>query len=225
MKTSILLLSVAAILLLTPLPLRTYFPLAVSNAKAPGATDTVTTTATFSATATNTSTATPTQTASATPSATPTATRTSTATPTQTATATPSATPTATFTTSPTVTPSPTSTLTPSPTTPPTQDGDNLVCNWVGGAQICAWVSEGAPVRNSLLTVYGRLYIGGIPQPDKAMVATWYYRTTTPTCTGTTSSSGLASCERNIGRATAGYQVDILVDVDGYRATTWFIPQ
>ncbi len=42
MKTSILLLSVAAFLLLTSLPLRTYFPLAVSNAKAPVATGSAT---------------------------------------------------------------------------------------------------------------------------------------------------------------------------------------
>jgi len=147
-------------------------------------------------------------------------TETSTATPTSTITETITFTPTNTFT--PTVTITPTSTVT---TVVPPPTGVNVVCQTNGAAQICAWVSNGTPTKNTTETVYGRLLVSGIGQGGQAMTATWHYKSTTPTCTGSTDSTGNASCSRSIGTATSGYQVNVFIKINGYTATTWFTPQ
>jgi len=41
------------------------------------------------------------------------------------------------------------------------------------------------------------------------MDTSWHYKTTTSGCSGTTDSSGTASCSRSISRATIGYTVSI----------------
>lgn len=138
---------------------------------------------------------------------------------------TPTATPTATATSLPSATPAPTSTATLAPPTPPPPSGENVVCNQTGAAEICAWVSKADLAQNSTETVYGRLVINGIAQAGRTMSTTWHYKTTTSSCSGTTWSDGVASCSRNIGRATLGYQVNVDVVIDGYTATTWFVAQ
>ena len=191
-----------------------YLPIALVNFSDDGVPiGRATATSTSTATTTETWTPTPTATATSTPTAAPTATATATQTPTATATVT--ATPTATF----------TATQTPTSTPPPPPAGVNVVCNDYSGAQICAWVSNGAPSRFSEVAVYGRLLISGAGQAGRPMTATWYYKTTSPTCTGATGSAGVASCSRNIGGATLGYRVNVLVVIAGYQATTWFVPQ
>lgn len=165
----------------------------------------------------------PTATATATPAPTATATATATATWTSTATATATSTASTTPTATSTKTNTPSRTPTATPMPPPA--GVNVVCNNYGASQICAWVSDGTPSRNSTVIVHGRLLIGGIGQMGQMMTATWHYKTTTPTCTGTTGSTGVASCSRNIGTATLGYRVNITVVIGGNQATTWFIPQ
>ena len=107
-------------------------------------------------------------------------------------------------------TPTNTPTLTPSQTAtavvpPPT--GLNVVCNTNGAAQICAWISNATPTKNSTVTVYGRLLINNVGQANQTMTATWHYKSSTPTCSGTTDNSGNASCSRSIGTATSGYKV------------------
>lgn len=168
-------------------------------------------------------TATTTTTATATRTITPTSTATGTPTPTVTAM------PTVTPTTTSTPTHSPTATVTPIPTATPTTQpppaGVNVVCNNYGATQICAWVSHGTPARGTTVTVYGRLLSGGSGVADRTMMATWHYKTTAPTCTDSTGASGVASCSRNIGQATPEYKVNIAVVIDGYGATTWFVPQ
>jgi hypothetical protein len=120
--------------------------------------------------------------------------------------------------------PSPTSTPTPAPSdTPPA--GANVVCQHSGGAEICAWVAQGNPRQNSTETVYGRLVVGGVPQAGRPMNTTWHYKTTVSSCTGTTGADGVAACSRSIGRASLGYRVNVDVVIDGYAATTWFVPQ
>jgi hypothetical protein len=48
----------------------------------------------------------------------------------------------------------------------------------------------------------------------------------TPTCdTGVTGANGIASCTRSIGGATAGFQVNVDVQISGHQVTTWFVPQ
>lgn len=163
---------------------------------------------------------------------TPTITPTSTTTPTPTPTASPTPTDTPTATPSPTATATatrtPTSTLTPTPTPlPPTPSGAaNLHCTISGPAQLCAWISDPTPAQYSNVTAYARLYLNGLPVPGQLITTTWHYKTTTPTETCSTAANGVASCTRDIGRATIGYQVDIDVDAPGGRhAATWFTPQ
>jgi hypothetical protein len=72
-----------------------------------------------------------------------------------------------------------------------------------------ACVSNPTPSKNSNQTVYGRLIVNGQVIKNVPMYTTWYYKTTTPTCEGNSGSSGVASCTRNIGGASSGYEVDI----------------
>jgi hypothetical protein len=57
------------------------------------------------------------------------------------------------------------------------------------------------------------------------MTSTWHYKSTSATCGGTTDASGLASCTRSIGQATAGYRINVDVQIGGLNVTTWFTPQ
>ena len=111
---------------------------------------------------------------------------------------------------------------------PPLPDeipGENIHCLTEGQVELCASVSNANPPRYSSVTVYGRLVINGEPQAGKPMYTTWHYKTTTSYCdSGITGSGGLASCERSIGGASAGYQVDIAVVIEGYSVVTSFTP-
>ena len=91
-------------------------------------------------------------------------------------------------------------------------------------SQMCASVSNWAPTRNSNVTGYGRLLVNGVGQGSQGMTATWHYESTTPTCTATTGSDGIASCTRNISSATVGYQVNVGMQIGGYSTQTWFTP-
>lgn len=137
--------------------------------------------------------------------------------------------PTATATTPPTSTPVPTQTPIPTPTTAPTTtpvpQGENFVCRTTGSTELCAWVSKGSPPQNSTVTVFGRLRMGGVPVAGQPMSTTWSYKSTTVGCSGVTNSEGVASCSRDIGRATKGYRVNIQVALGGTSVTTWFVPQ
>jgi hypothetical protein len=92
-----------------------------------------------------------------------------------------------------------------------------------------ASVSNPAPHQRSDVTVYGQLTVNGVGVAGLPMSATWYYRTTTSSCAGTTDASGTASCTRNISSATAGYTVRIVVAItyngQSYSASTSFTPQ
>lgn len=122
-------------------------------------------------------------------------------------------------------TPTPTPTPPPSPTPVPPPVGHNVVCQQFDADELCAWVSNGSPPRNSNVTVYGRFYQNGVPVSGLGMSTTWYYRTTTVGCTGMTDAAGTASCMRSIGQASLGYQVNIVVVIGGRQVTTWFTPQ
>lgn len=102
--------------------------------------------------------------------------------------------------------------------------GQNIVCKTTGKAQICASVSNKSPAQNTYVTIYGLLKINNVVQKGKLMKAVWHYKTTTPSCQGLTSSSGMASCKRYISRATKGYRVQVVVTINGYTVTTWFTP-
>lgn len=148
--------------------------------------------------------------------------------PTPTATATKTRTPTPTATKTRTPTPTPTKTRTPTPTVTPTKTsaplpGENLRCNTVGNAQICATISEMTPDKYSWLTVRGRLLVNGIPQPNIQMFTTWHFKTTTSNCNdGVTNIDGIAYCQYYIANAASGFQVNIDVTIGGYSVTTWF---
>jgi phosphatidylserine/phosphatidylglycerophosphate/cardiolipin synthase-like enzyme len=112
-----------------------------------------------------------------------------------------------------------------SPPPPDPIEGDNVVCQETGQTQLCAWVSNGTPPRFSTVTVYGRLLVGGSGQAGQVMETTWHYLTTTSYCDGLTGSDGVAHCSRSIGGATAGFQVNIEVEIEGQTVTTWFVPE
>jgi len=191
-------------------------------------TPTATTTHTPTPTATPTETLTPTPTATATNTPTPSATPTSTTTPTKTSTPTP----TATATNTPTPSATPTSTTTPTKTSTPTPTataaplpGENEVCRDIGNVQICGSVSNATPSQYSTVTVYGRYLVNGAGEAGHTMDTTWHYKTTTSYCSGTTNSNGIAQCSRSIGRASIGYRVNVDVEINGYKVTTWFTPE
>jgi competence protein ComEC len=121
------------------------------------------------------------------------------------------------------VTPTPV-TPTATPTAPPNPTGANVQCTTAGATQICAWVSTGTPAQYGTVAVYGRLYINNVAQVSQTMNTTWHYKSTTVTCSGTTDANGTASCNRSIGAASKGYQVNVDVNIGGYSATTWFTP-
>ena len=120
-------------------------------------------------------------------------------------------------------TPSPTETSTETPTQPPVL-GPNQQCVASGVSTLCAWVSNAAPSQGSNLTVSAQLWVNGVGQSGQAMTTSWHYKSTTPTCAGTTDASGLASCARSIGQASAGYKVNVDVQLGGQSVTTWFTP-
>jgi hypothetical protein len=61
-------------------------------------------------------------------------------------------------------------------------------------------------------------------QSGQTMNVTWHYKSTTQTCSGVTDSNGMAQCNRSIGQATIGYQVNLDVSIAGQTITTWFTP-
>ena len=97
------------------------------------------------------------------------------------------------------------------------------------GVQATASVSNATPAKYSTVTVYGTLTNNGQGVSGVTMTATWHYKTTTSSCTGTTGSNGTASCSRGIANATSGYTVviDVSFDWNGqtYTAETSFTPQ
>lgn len=101
--------------------------------------------------------------------------------------------------------------------------GENLQCNKVGNAEICATISDMIPNKNSSLTVSGRLLIDGKPQAGVQMLTTWHFKTVTNPCNnGITNNDGIAYCQYSIGGAASGYQVNIDVSISGHSVTTWF---
>ena len=110
-------------------------------------------------------------------------------------------------------------------TNPDPVPGENIQCDLIGNVEICASVSDATPPRYSNVTVYGRLVINNIPQSGMAMQSTWHYKTTTAYCdSGVTGTGGVASCQRSIGGASAGYEVVIDVNIGGYSISTSFTP-
>ena len=61
------------------------------------------------------------------------------------------------------------------------------------------------------------------------MYVEWNYKTTLKSCEGITDASGVAVCERSIGRATPGYfvRLDVVISYEGksYTTDTGFTPR
>ena len=110
----------------------------------------------------------------------------------------------------------------PSPSPEPTQSPGV-------GVVVSASVSNASPTKNSSVTVSGTLTNDGQGVSGVPMTATWHYKTTNSSCTGTTGSNGVASCSRTIGNASSGYTVviDVSFNWNGqiYTAETSFTPQ
>ena len=72
-----------------------------------------------------------------------------------------------------------------------------------------ARISDAHPHHNERVTVTGTLR--GTKVAGATMTATWHYKTTTSTCTGLTNTKGVASCTRDISRATSGRAVAVTI--------------
>ncbi|TAK33449.1 MAG: hypothetical protein EPO21_12790 [Chloroflexota bacterium] len=126
---------------------------------------------------------------------------------------------------SPTVTP----TAPASPTLVPTQTPGNLRCSQSGTVTICAWVSDPTPQRNRSVAVYARLLDNGVGTAALPLRTVWQYKATTSACEGQTDIHGVASCARNIGRATIAFSVSVDATISyrgrAYSVTTFFTPR
>ena len=95
--------------------------------------------------------------------------------------------------------------------------------------QVSASVNNAAPSQYSYVTVSGTFLNNGQPVSGVEMDTAWHYKTTTSYCSGTTDGSGVASCSRDISRATIGYtvQIDVTFTWQGqtYTTSTSFTPQ
>ncbi len=82
-----------------------------------------------------------------------------------------------------------------------------------------ATVSNATPHHNARVTVTGTLKNGKKPVAGATMRMTWFYKSTTSSCTGVTNSNGVASCTRDISRATYGYKVVLSVKFTNAKGT------
>ncbi len=94
---------------------------------------------------------------------------------------------------------------------------------------VTAWVSDAKPSQNSRVTVSARFTTNGQPKLGVPMTSTWHYKSKSSTCTGETGADGVAYCTRNIGGATIGYTVTIMVSLvwngQTYIGSTSFTPE
>lgn len=127
----------------------------------------------------------------------------------------------------------PVATPTPAPTQPPASGGSVAAAGClsaVTGNQtvVQACVSNSDPAAGAVVTVYGRLVVNGQVAAGAQMNTTWYYKTTSPGCSATADSDGVAECSRDTGRPTKGYTVRIAVSFTyngrSYSGSTSFTP-
>lgn len=103
--------------------------------------------------------------------------------------------------------------------------GANMRCAQRDSVEMCASISHATPAQNTDVTVYGRLRLAGVPQSGQPMQTTWHFKSVTQVCNDSvTGADGVASCLRQIGRATVGYEVVVDVHIAGYTTQTSFIP-
>lgn len=97
------------------------------------------------------------------------------------------------------------------------------------GNVVQACVSNPSPKQDSNITVYERLIVGVKAIAGASMKTTWNYKTTTSECSGTSGSDGVASCTRDISRASKGFTVVIeryfTYNGQSYSGSTSFTPQ
>jgi hypothetical protein len=96
-----------------------------------------------------------------------------------------------------------------------------------GVANIC--MTNPTPNQRADNTVYVRFLANGKPVSGVPMNAVWRYKSTAPTCSGVTDNDGVASCTRNIGDATEGFEIKVQVSLNyngqNYTAETSFTPR
>jgi len=94
--------------------------------------------------------------------------------------------------------------------------------------EVTAWVDNPTPTQNSTVTVFGKFTIRSAGIAGVPMDTTWHYKSTDSRCDGVTDAQGIATCNREIGKATKGYtvKIDVVFTYEGkiYRAQTSFTP-
>lgn len=122
---------------------------------------------------------------------------------------------------------------TPAPTQPPSSGGSVTAVGCLPAitgtkTQVQTCVSDPDPAAGAVVTVYGRLIVNGNVAAGASMNTTWHYKTTTPGCSATADSDGVAECSRDTGRPTRGYtvRIDVTISYNGqsYSASTSFTP-
>jgi hypothetical protein len=102
--------------------------------------------------------------------------------------------------------------------------GRKGTCEKIRGARVCVSVSTAKPSPRTSVIVYGSFRIRGEPQDGEIMKATYRYRGTVATCTGTTDESGTASCVVYYPGGTRGNRVQVKAKFEGYTIDTSFRP-
>jgi len=94
--------------------------------------------------------------------------------------------------------------------------------------EVIAWVDNPTPAQNATVTVFGKFTIRSAGIAGVPMDTTWHYKSTDSYCDGITDVQGIATCNREIGRATKDYtvRIDVVFAYEGktYRAQTSFTP-
>lgn len=87
-------------------------------------------------------------------------------------------------------------------------------------ASVSGSVSNSSPAQYASVSAYAKCKdSAGKAIPGVSVTFSWHYKTTTPSETLASDSSGVATCTRSIGRATAGYRVSISISAN-YKGVT-----
>ncbi len=120
-------------------------------------------------------------------------------------------------------------TPTPLPATPTPAPPPPTSVPLAASVVVTASVSNASPTKFDKETVTVTMTNNGQPVANVPVTATWHYKTTSPTCTGTTNANGIAACTRNVGQPTKGYTVRVTISLtwngQTYVASTSFTPR
>lgn len=115
----------------------------------------------------------------------------------------------------PAASPTPSSTPTPSPTPAPTPSTPPATSGPSAPFAVTASMSDSTPCRYSTVSVYVHAVgANGVAVSGASVSSSWHYKSNTSSESGTTNANGDATLSRSISSATAGYTVQVNVQVN-----------